>query len=136
MAGEYGNGKREKSSLWNDCKRQLPQHSKTTRSFIRICVLLTVRNLIWYFEHRGGTARHQVFVRSWYGCFSVTTTSTGNLSIWHKIRLQLDSISIEMHCKCMAKANTHTKRAKKISWIFIIFIRTLRGVCTHSDHLS
>lgn len=69
-----------------------------------ICVLLTVLNLIWYLEHRGGTARHQVFVRSWYGCFSVTTTSTGNLFIRKE-----DKITIE----CNSLLNSHISAGKK-----------------------
>lgn len=57
-----------------------PQHSRLISLLVIVWVLVTVRNFILNVEHRGGKPRHQLLTRSWYACFSVTTTSTGYLN--------------------------------------------------------
>lgn len=57
-----------------------PQHSRLISLLVIVWVLVTVRNFILNVEHRGGKPKHQLLTRSWYACFSVTTTSTGYLN--------------------------------------------------------
>lgn len=80
--------------------------------------------------HFGGTAQQNLSEGSWYGCCSVMTTSTGNLfqTHGHKIRIQLDSISIE-NAYCNANANDEIIFYYFVACIRIVVSQILSIIC-------